>query len=194
MDVVTSEDLIKAWSKKMAPPLVTLLSSEPEVRGPGARACSWPTAHAAACAVPRAFAAPPARVKGRPPTSPSSPPPPPPPPPPLPPQVQYVALRNINLIVQRRPGILSNEVKVFFCKYNDPLYVKMEKLEVMIRLANEKNIDQVRAGCRGWLHTLPTAAACSPLGMAASSWPTAQPSPAQPSPAQPRLPRLTPVP
>lgn len=33
--------------------------------------------------------------------------------------------------------------QVFFCKYNDPLYVKMEKLEVMIRLATDKNIDQV---------------------------------------------------
>jgi hypothetical protein len=32
---------------------------------------------------------------------------------------------------------------VFFCKYNDPIYVKMEKLEIMIKLANEKNIDQV---------------------------------------------------
>ncbi len=35
--------------------------------------------------------------------------------------------------------------QVFFCKYNDPLYVKMEKLEIMIRLASDKNIDQVRA-------------------------------------------------
>jgi AP-1 complex subunit beta-1 len=34
-------------------------------------------------------------------------------------------------------------VQVFFCKYNDPIYVKMEKLEIMIKLANEKNIDQV---------------------------------------------------
>ncbi|PNW76833.1 hypothetical protein CHLRE_11g478156v5 [Chlamydomonas reinhardtii] len=33
--------------------------------------------------------------------------------------------------------------QVFFCKYNDPLYVKMEKLEIMIRLASDKNIDQV---------------------------------------------------
>lgn len=88
MDIVTNEELIKTWSRKMAPPLVTLLSAEPEV--------------------------------------------------------QYVALRNINLIVQKRPSILANEVKVFFCKYNDPLYVKMEKLEIMIQLANEKNIDQVR--------------------------------------------------
>ena len=33
--------------------------------------------------------------------------------------------------------------KVFFCKYNDPIYVKMEKLEIMIKLASDKNIDQV---------------------------------------------------
>ena len=32
---------------------------------------------------------------------------------------------------------------MFFCKYNDPIYVKMEKLEIMIRLASDKNIDQV---------------------------------------------------
>lgn len=34
-------------------------------------------------------------------------------------------------------------LQVFFCKYNDPIYVKMEKLEIMIKLASEKNIDQV---------------------------------------------------
>lgn len=90
---VQNEDLIKAWCRKMAPPLVTLLGAEPEI--------------------------------------------------------QYVALRNINLIVQKRPYILSNEVKVFFCKYNDPIYVKMEKLEIMIRLATDKNIDQVNAKGRG---------------------------------------------
>ena len=32
---------------------------------------------------------------------------------------------------------------MFFCKYNDPVYVKLEKLEIMIKLASEKNIDQV---------------------------------------------------
>ena len=59
------------------------------------------------------------------------------------PEIQYVALRNINLIVQKRPEILSNEIKVFFCKYNDPIYVKMEKLDIIIRLVKEKTIDQV---------------------------------------------------
>jgi len=59
------------------------------------------------------------------------------------PEIQYVALRNINLIVQKRPEILSQGIKHFFCKYNDPIYVKMEKLEIMIKLANVKNIDKV---------------------------------------------------
>uniref|UniRef100_A0A453I399 Beta-adaptin appendage C-terminal subdomain domain-containing protein n=2 Tax=Aegilops tauschii TaxID=37682 RepID=A0A453I399_AEGTS len=59
------------------------------------------------------------------------------------PEIQYVALRNINLIVQKRPTILAHEIKVFFCKYNDPIYVKMEKLEIMIKLASDRNIDQV---------------------------------------------------
>ncbi|CAM8879874.1 unnamed protein product [Rhodiola kirilowii] len=87
MELITSTDVVRNLCKKMAPPLVTLLSAEPEI--------------------------------------------------------QYVALRNINLIVQRRPTILAHEIKVFFCKYNDPIYVKIEKLEIMIKLASDRNIDQV---------------------------------------------------
>jgi|TARA_B100001142_G_scaffold330259_1_gene397392 vesicle coat complex subunit len=46
-------------------------------------------------------------------------------------EIQYIALRNINLIIEKYPNILQNEIKVFFCKYNDPIYVKHEKLETM---------------------------------------------------------------
>ncbi|KAJ3080526.1 hypothetical protein HDU99_008137 [Rhizoclosmatium hyalinum] len=80
-------DLVKQVMKKMAPPLVTLLASDPEI--------------------------------------------------------QYVALRNINLILQRHPQILASEIRVFFTKYNDPLYVKLEKLESIIKLASLETIDQV---------------------------------------------------
>jgi AP-1 complex subunit beta-1 len=85
--MVQETDFVNNLSKKLAPPLVTLLSSEPEV--------------------------------------------------------QYVALRNINLIIQKRPDILKHEMKVFFVKYNDPIYVKLEKLDIMIRLASQGNIAQV---------------------------------------------------
>lgn len=85
--LVQSEETKAALQRKLAPPLVTLLSAEPEI--------------------------------------------------------QYVALRNINLIVQKYPDILSKEVRVFFCKYNDPVYVKMEKLDVMMKLVSVSNVDQV---------------------------------------------------
>lgn len=56
-----------------------------------------------------------------------------------------MALRNILLIIQRRPTVLKNDVKVFFCKYNDPVYVKLAKLEIMYRLANPENAKTVLA-------------------------------------------------
>lgn len=59
------------------------------------------------------------------------------------PEIQFVALRNIDLILQKAPEVLRNEVKVFFCKYNDPIYVKLAKLEIMVRLATLDNIAQV---------------------------------------------------
>ncbi|RDA91307.1 hypothetical protein CP533_6313 [Ophiocordyceps camponoti-saundersi (nom. inval.)] len=88
MKTVNSE-LVRSYLKKMAPPLVTLVASAPEV--------------------------------------------------------QYVALRNIDLLLQAKPDILSKELRVFFCKYNDPPYVKMQKLEIMVRIANEKNYEQLLA-------------------------------------------------
>ncbi|KAI9485877.1 MAG: adaptin N terminal region-domain-containing protein [Benjaminiella poitrasii] len=92
MKYIKEEAFIKSMCRKMAPPLVTLLSSPPEV--------------------------------------------------------QYIALRNISLILQKRPEVLSNEVRVFFCKYNDPPYVKLEKLEIMIKLCNDRNVDQLLSELR----------------------------------------------
>jgi hypothetical protein len=68
--------------------------------------------------------------------------------------VQYVALRNILLIIQRRPAVLKNDVKVFFCKYNDPIYVKLAKLEIMYRLARSENCREVLAELQEWAYLL----------------------------------------
>jgi vesicle coat complex subunit len=56
-----------------------------------------------------------------------------------------VALRNIDLLLQKQPDILNKELRVFFCKYNDPTYVKFQKLEIMVRIANDRNVDQLLA-------------------------------------------------
>ena len=59
------------------------------------------------------------------------------------PEIQYLALRNALLILQRRPEVLRNDIRVFFCKYNDPIYVKVTKLELIFMLATEENINEV---------------------------------------------------
>lgn len=33
------------------------------------------------------------------------------------PEIQYVAIKNINLILQKWPGIFEKEVRVFFCSF-----------------------------------------------------------------------------
>lgn len=55
------------------------------------------------------------------------------------PEIQYVALKNIRILLEKYPDILDKELRAFFIKYNDPLYLKLEKLEVMVRIANESN-------------------------------------------------------
>ena len=52
-----------------------------------------------------------------------------------------------------RPEILKEDIKVFFVKYNDPIYVKLEKLDIMIRLATPANIANVLAELKEWVTT-----------------------------------------
>lgn len=60
-----------------------------------------------------------------------------------PPEIQYLALRNAILILQQRPEVLPADIRVFFCKYNDPIFVKVTKLELIFMLANKDNISIV---------------------------------------------------
>lgn len=166
MEEVSNEDYIRMWAKKLAPPLVTLLSAEPEVqyvalrninlivqRWPqilshevkvsgrssegllreGCRGAASPRADGASGAQGHAFtslvrrAGSPAGV-----------------------QQQCQWLSTCTQCVAPMPTAALAmlfcrhcRAQVFFCKYNDPIYVKMEKLEIMIKLANDKNIDQV---------------------------------------------------
>ena len=58
-------------------------------------------------------------------------------------ELRYVVLRSMRLIVQKVPNLLSQNIQVFFCNYNDPYYVKMEKLELLISLATPKYLERV---------------------------------------------------
>lgn len=59
------------------------------------------------------------------------------------PEVQYVVLRTLSLFVQKFPRALSKEIRVFFCKYNDPAYVKMEKLDIIVTICTPSNAQLV---------------------------------------------------
>lgn len=62
-----------------------------------------------------------------------------------PPELQFVAIRNIQIIYQKFPSILAKELRVFYCKYNDPLYLKLEKVEMMVNLVNNETWRQFLA-------------------------------------------------
>jgi vesicle coat complex subunit len=49
---------------------------------------------------------------------------------------------------------LKNDVRVFFCKYNDPIYVKLAKLEIMYRLARAENATEVLAELQEYANLL----------------------------------------
>ena len=59
------------------------------------------------------------------------------------PEIQYVALKNINILIQKRPIIFEKDIKMFFCTFTEPLYNKIEKLGILYKLVTMNNIDMV---------------------------------------------------
>ncbi|QLG72583.1 hypothetical protein HG535_0D02910 [Zygotorulaspora mrakii] len=59
-----------------------------------------------------------------------------------PPEMQYVALKNIRIILEKYPELLVKELRIFYVKFNDPLYVKLEKIDIMVRLVDATNLKQ----------------------------------------------------
>ncbi|KAJ1677093.1 beta-adaptin, partial [Spiromyces aspiralis] len=63
-------------------------------------------------------------------------------------EMQYVALRNLNLVLQLHPEMLAKHLKVFYCKYNDPVYIKYEKLSILVRICSESSAGQLMTELR----------------------------------------------
>ncbi|PVV04470.1 hypothetical protein BB560_001037 [Smittium megazygosporum] len=57
------------------------------------------------------------------------------------PEIQYVVLRNISLVLQKYSGLLSKEIRIFFLKYNDPEYIKFEKLNLLVSLCERETVE-----------------------------------------------------
>ena len=59
------------------------------------------------------------------------------------PEIQYVLLRSLHAIVQKRPMLLDKDFKYFFVQYNDPIYVKLEKVDILYKLCDNKNYEVI---------------------------------------------------
>ena len=59
------------------------------------------------------------------------------------PEIQYVLLRSLHAVVQKRPMLLDKDFKYFFVQYNDPIYVKLEKVDILYKLCDNKNFEVI---------------------------------------------------
>lgn len=59
------------------------------------------------------------------------------------PEIQFVVLRTLTLFVQKYPSSLDKDIRIFYVKYNDPSYVKMEKLNIIRQVVTVKNVMNV---------------------------------------------------
>jgi vesicle coat complex subunit len=67
------------------------------------------------------------------------------------PEVQFVVLRTLSLFVIKYPKALARETQTFFCKYNEPSYVRLQKLDILVRICSPANaqliLDELEEYC-----------------------------------------------
>ena len=54
------------------------------------------------------------------------------------PEIKYILLRSLHAIILKRPILLEKEFKYFYVQYNDPIYIKLEKVDILYKLYNKK--------------------------------------------------------
>ncbi len=59
------------------------------------------------------------------------------------PEIQYCLLRSLHAVVQKRPFLLDKDFKYFYIKYNDPIYIKLEKIDILYKLTDVKNYEAI---------------------------------------------------
>ena len=46
-------------------------------------------------------------------------------------------------MLQKEPNIFESSVKFLYCKFNDPLYLKLEKIEILVKVVAENNCESM---------------------------------------------------
>jgi AP-4 complex subunit beta-1 len=59
-------------------------------------------------------------------------------------ELSYTVLSHISLLIQRgAANVFENEFKHFFCKYNEPRYIKVLKIDILTMIATENNLHEL---------------------------------------------------
>lgn len=58
-------------------------------------------------------------------------------------ETQFLVLRNVILLLLGKKNLVQFDIEMFYCRFDDPIYVKDTKLEIIYLLANENNIELV---------------------------------------------------
>ena len=58
-------------------------------------------------------------------------------------EIQYVILRGMYALIQKKPALFQDNYKFFFVQYNEPIYLKIEKINLLYRLCNNNNFENV---------------------------------------------------
>ena len=78
-----------------------------------------------------------------------------------PPEVVYVALRTLNAMAQLDRGSLPGHFRAFFCDFDDPPYLKQEKLEMLVLAAAAENYERVLPELMAYANEVDVELACT---------------------------------
>ena len=58
-------------------------------------------------------------------------------------EIGFSCLKHIALLTSRAPAVFSPEYKHFYCRYNDPVCIKLLKLEILTTIASAANVSDI---------------------------------------------------
>jgi len=67
-------------------------------------------------------------------------------------ELTYTMLCHINLLIEKGAAeVFENDYKQFFCRSDEPTYIKHLKLDILVQLANERNLNEILAELREYV-------------------------------------------
>uniref|UniRef100_A0A3Q4BPS6 Beta-adaptin appendage C-terminal subdomain domain-containing protein n=1 Tax=Mola mola TaxID=94237 RepID=A0A3Q4BPS6_MOLML len=88
-------------------------------------------------------------------------------------EMRFTALCHIQLLLRSLPGLMGVHYKRFFCGYAEPAYIKQRKMQVLVELVNDENVEILLDELKGYctdVNTDTAQAAISALGRIGRSY------------------------